>query len=951
MTDIGERRLHGIAVYNPDLLSKQELVAQFVARRELFAELVADLRRPKFMQHQLIVGHRGMGKTTLLRRLRYAVEDDPKLSSRWIALAFPEEQYNVSRLSDLYLNCIDALGDALERTGRRSEADALDMARENLPDDDESRRAAAALDLLLGTSRRLKRRLLLLVDNLDLILERLHAEQWTIRELLSREDRLLLIGATPFVIGATYEYDAPFYDFFRVHELGGLSFEETSALLATLAREMRAPDVERLVRDEPPRIRTLHVLAAGNPRTIVLLFSVLAQGTDGDVRSDLEKLLDQSTPLYKARFEALPSQAQQVIDALAIHWHPISAAELAEKLRFDVNIISSQLNRLAQQGVVEKVRYEPSSKTGFQIAERFFNIWYLMRASRRVRRRLTWLVQFLRLFYGIDQLQLRARDLLRSSEVMPLREAELCLAIADALDQDRPTQLALENRAIRAILATEESRREIQILFDLDGADAKLKPVVDRQTWARQYEDAICAASDTESAVFFRLLGASPDITPAHKLFFAQGFAMVTEETRAALMDLVISERTSLKRLLGPRLLHDLDRAVLDGYVVNMDDAEGFLIACAALNKPALELLPRKRQLSQERLLQIAHAADEPLAWAQYAVALAENGALAEASEVLQHVSWDAAGMFAQITRASAETLLGRHDTTASILRDLATGAVSPPEFRLLAEAYESSGERSLAYDTLQQGLSRHPEEPSLLRLYGSLLSADGRHAEARLEFEKWVAVDPLDESACAHLAFTMMRQTKFAEALEVVERRLEGQGSTFLSAMRVPLLLALRRRTDALRAAGDLTFDESVPWASEAVFRIVELFVVFSASWEETAPLLRATLPRAVLHLNDPEVASAAVAFFAVSAQRGFASRAAALLDELDLDEPLRPIYEALRIHAAGNRDLLNRLAPELRDPVVQLLDAWREPGAATPERKRKRKASTARKGRRRTR
>ncbi len=30
-------------------------------------------------------------------------------------------------------------------------------------------------------------------------------------------------------------------------------------------------------------------------------------------------------------------------------------------------------------------------KAAYQIAERFFNIWYLMRASRRVRRKLIWL--------------------------------------------------------------------------------------------------------------------------------------------------------------------------------------------------------------------------------------------------------------------------------------------------------------------------------------------------------------------------------------------------------------------------------------------------------------------------------------------------------------------------------------------------------------------------------
>jgi hypothetical protein len=60
--DSVERRLHGVAIYNPDLLSKHELVAQFVARQELLDQIVADLHRPGFNQHQIIVGTRGMGK-------------------------------------------------------------------------------------------------------------------------------------------------------------------------------------------------------------------------------------------------------------------------------------------------------------------------------------------------------------------------------------------------------------------------------------------------------------------------------------------------------------------------------------------------------------------------------------------------------------------------------------------------------------------------------------------------------------------------------------------------------------------------------------------------------------------------------------------------------------------------------------------------------------------------
>jgi hypothetical protein len=62
------------------------------------------------------------------------------------ALVFPEEQYNVKNLGDFWLNCADALSDALDRLGEKAAAEALDQKVEAVPPDPE-RRSAAALAL------------------------------------------------------------------------------------------------------------------------------------------------------------------------------------------------------------------------------------------------------------------------------------------------------------------------------------------------------------------------------------------------------------------------------------------------------------------------------------------------------------------------------------------------------------------------------------------------------------------------------------------------------------------------------------------------------------------------------------------------------------------------------------------------------------------------------------
>jgi hypothetical protein len=323
--------LTGLAIYNPDLLRKEDLIVQFVARQPLLDLLVEDLRRAGAsggIQHHLVIGQRGMGKTTLLRRLRFAIEDNPVLSKYWFPLNFPEEQYNITRMSDFWANCLDALGDMLDEQGREEEAMKLDEAVRNLPND-EQQRSRVALEMLTQWAKGAGKGLVLLLDNGDLILERLNKHHWELREVLSHNDRLVFIGAASAPISAAYEYAGAFYDFFQVHELRGLNIEEMRAVLLKLAKLRHTPHVADLIERDPGRIKALRVLTGGNTRVLVVLYQVLAQEKDGSVISELEQILDLHTPYYKAVFEALSTQAQQIVGAMCLHWNPTTAAELA----------------------------------------------------------------------------------------------------------------------------------------------------------------------------------------------------------------------------------------------------------------------------------------------------------------------------------------------------------------------------------------------------------------------------------------------------------------------------------------------------------------------------------------------------------------------------------------------------------------------------------------------
>ncbi|MCB9697164.1 MAG: ATP-binding protein [Alphaproteobacteria bacterium] len=395
--------------YNPGLLDRDAVVAGFVARGRELERVLEDIRSLRVGHHVLVAGARGMGKTTLLRRVEAEVARDPALRS-WLALKFPEEQYNVRTVADFWVNCLDAMADAFEAAGSVEQARALDADVAALPDDDVAR-GEDALALLQRYAD--GRHLLLLVDNLDLLAERV--DGWELRRVLSDPERdLTIVGATSGDALFTADYGKPFLDFFAVVPLDPLTFTEARDLLHELATRDGAAGLLELLERDDGRFYGLFTLSGGNPRTLIQLYSVLSRpdAKERDIEGDLEQLLDQVTPLYKSRFEQLPTQSQQVMDAVAVHWAPVMASTVAEAMRMEVTQVSAQLSRLQRLGWVQKVELPDTARSGFQVAERFFNVWYLVRTSRRMRRKLMLLAECLVVLHGKDAVADRARQAL-----------------------------------------------------------------------------------------------------------------------------------------------------------------------------------------------------------------------------------------------------------------------------------------------------------------------------------------------------------------------------------------------------------------------------------------------------------------------------------------------------------------------------------------------------------
>ena len=447
----GDTPRGGGLFYNPALLSKAELIRSFTARHELLERLLGVVRSQNGgsagLQHLLLIGPRGTGKTTLLLRLRYAVEDDPELSARWMPVSFGEEEYGIGDLADFWLHVLEAPGDGAGWAG------AGDVARRLRRDvRDGERLESLALAEVEQRVRATGRRLLLFVDNVNLILDQIQdvVQIHRLRAVLMETPWLLMVAAAPSTFESIELSDAPFYEFFQIYTLGGLSLDDTREVLRRWAEEEGNQRVLHKLRQGNAQLRSLHQLTGGNPRMIAIIYQVFQDESLTDAYSALRRLVDEVTPYYKHRVEELPPQARRVVDALARRWDPTGARALGLDLRIRTNNVSAQLSRLVRDGWVEK--NPKTSPTTYQLAERFYNIYYLIRHGRTEVERIRALLRFMRHLYDDRDLDLLLRRIdlrmTRQGETATLDEAtrlelsRLCSEAADLLGREGALEAA-----------------------------------------------------------------------------------------------------------------------------------------------------------------------------------------------------------------------------------------------------------------------------------------------------------------------------------------------------------------------------------------------------------------------------------------------------------------------------------------------------------------------------
>ena len=389
-------------IYNPHNQSRQELLDNFVIRQSIFKKLFPAIRNSTMEtveQSFLIQGQRGTGKTTLLLKLEYEIQNDPEVSKWLIPVRLNEEQYNIFSLCRLWETVADHLEEHEGFSG------LAEMFERHFEEDDYPDMCYRFLEKRLQQEGK---KLLLLIDNIADLLGKLTPKECSkLRDILHKTTEIRIIAASARTLEQNFHYDKPFYEFFKTIYLEGLSQEETETLLLQMAKHYEEPKVRKIVETQKGRVESLRRLTGGIPRTIILLFEIFADAS-GDVFEDLEMVLDRITPLYKHRMDDLSAQQQAIMDVIALHWDAVATYEIAKKLRMQSKAVSSQLKQLEKNSLISSVSVDGKNKF-YLVSERFFNIWYLMRYGRRQSRsQVLWLTRFFQEWCSAEEIQQRA---------------------------------------------------------------------------------------------------------------------------------------------------------------------------------------------------------------------------------------------------------------------------------------------------------------------------------------------------------------------------------------------------------------------------------------------------------------------------------------------------------------------------------------------------------------
>ncbi len=388
-----------------------ELKASFVAREALLNELISSLKHQanaETLQHWMILGTRGMGKSHIITMIYHMVKQDKTLKKNWTPILMNEEEQEVFSLNTLFIRIMTKLSDELEDSDTLKSHEIneiLDSLRDGKSQEEIFDTVESYLKDFVVESQK---RLLVLLENADDLFTRClpqpnHIKK--LRNILLNENFFLFLATSPTSFDRISRSSAPLYGFFRIRRLDLLGYNQSIELLKKWARlEEKSGGRDELIsqlREDDYRLRVLYHLTGGNPRVLLFLYMAISgQGGIKTAADTFSRLLEEDlSAYYLSRMRDLANQVQPIVIALAESDRNLTQTEIARKTFLPAKSIGTAIVRLENDGIVRPVTDKKGKNTLYTLTDHLFRLWYRWRTSIRDRKVVEAVVEFLAIWY------------------------------------------------------------------------------------------------------------------------------------------------------------------------------------------------------------------------------------------------------------------------------------------------------------------------------------------------------------------------------------------------------------------------------------------------------------------------------------------------------------------------------------------------------------------------
>jgi len=396
-----------IIIHNPAFLSDVEIFESFTARQ---ADLEWVIKRINagasgHGRHLLVYGSRGAGKTMLIRRIAAEIRHAPKLSVDWFPIALPEEINHVGTPGEFWIEVVTQIAQETEQERW------IDVVDQLLGEQVEETLCEKAFVRVIEFAKSVGKRILLVVENFNRLIDKQIKVKGALALLdsLSRNSNITLLATATTLPTEIRDTDGKLHPYFQIRELEPLNEDECGRVWESVTG--MEPDVGR--------IKALKILTGGNTRLLVIMSRFGADKSLKSLMDELTHLVDEHTAYFKNIIDSLSLTEGKVFHALAEIWEPATAREVARIARYDTSTTSSYLTQLVDKGLVMVVR-DHKRKKWYQLTERMYNIYYLMRRGGAVSSRVNALIRFMVSFYSqediVDLARCIADEAVKSSD-------------------------------------------------------------------------------------------------------------------------------------------------------------------------------------------------------------------------------------------------------------------------------------------------------------------------------------------------------------------------------------------------------------------------------------------------------------------------------------------------------------------------------------------------------